>query len=112
MLKKLISLGVDGGGFTVYETANNEIVEIGSSGGILDNEEDPIRKWEKKFDTLEDWWLHFTTTHRHFWICFNLSFIDDSIKEFVLQKVKEFDGSQFEDDYHKNNWLNYIEYHK
>ncbi len=104
-MKKLLSLGVDGGGFDVFEMANKTIVESGSSGGILDEDEDPMKNWNKKFETLEDWWRYFTTNHSNHWICFSLSFIDVSVKEFVLQKVTDYDSSHFEADYHKNEWL-------
>ncbi len=109
-MKKILSLGVEGGGLDVYERANKIIIESGSSGGILD--EDPVRKWGEKFDTLESWWLHFTTQHGIYWICFHLYFTDVSVKDFVLQKVKNFDSTYFGNDFHKNDWLFFINDYK
>jgi hypothetical protein len=111
MKTKLIALGVDGGGFTVFEMEDKTIEETGNSGGILDND-DPLKSWNKKFNTLEDWWLYFTTTQGNYWICFSISYVDKSIKEFVLQKVNEYDSTYFGDDYHKNNWIDSLKFCK
>ncbi len=109
-MKKLLSLGLDGGGFDIYLLPNNTVVETGSSGGILDKNEDPIKSWEHQFDTWELWWQNFTKTHGNHWIWFSPLFIDVTVKEFVQQKVNEYDCTELGNDFYKDNWNNFLNY--
>jgi hypothetical protein len=99
----LFEFGADGGGATVYKLLNGKIIEKGSSGGILDEEEDPIKTWEKIYDNWETWWLNFTTEHQDFWIYFHPSFIHDDIKQFIRVAVDNYKSNR-DYSYHKENW--------
>ena len=91
-LKKLITLGVDGGGFDIFETEYKTIVEDGSSGGMLDEDEDPVSSWKREYKTFEDFWNYFTATHKEgFWIFFHPVFIHEDIKPFIQNAVDNYD---------------------
>jgi hypothetical protein len=45
----LFEFGLEVGGATVYKLADNRVMEKGSSGGILYEDEDPIRKWNNGY---------------------------------------------------------------
>jgi hypothetical protein len=107
-MKRLISLGVEGGGFDVYLMDDGTLLEIGSSRGMLDEDEDPVKIWEKKFVSIEDWWLDFTIGNGDDWIYFSLMFIDESIKEFVTSKVRNYHTLKPNLGYHKSRWLDRI----
>ena len=99
----LFKYGFEGGGATVYRCQNNKVIEKGSSGDILDEEEDPIKTWEKIYDNWETWWLNFTTQNQDFWIYFYPSFIHDDIKQFIQVAVDNYKSNR---DYtnQKENW--------
>jgi hypothetical protein len=106
--KRLISLGIEGGGFELYLLDNGPFLECGSSEGMLNEDGDPINTWDKKFETLEDWWLNFTIGNGDDWIYFSLMFIDESIKEFVTSKVRNYHTLKPNLEYHKSRWLDKI----
>lgn len=86
---KLFEFGVDGGGACVYKLKDGSIEERGSSGGILDEPEDPIKEWKRFFENWELWWDHFENTHKN-WIYFCPLFINDDIKSFMEKKVSSY----------------------
>ncbi len=51
----LFEFGVEGGGGTVYQLPDKTIIEKGSSGGMLEEEEDPHIDWGKPFKSWEAW---------------------------------------------------------
>ncbi len=76
------SLGVDGGGFDLYVLPDGKIVESGSSGGMMDDdEEDPIRTWDKTYDSLDAWWTDFTKKHDNFWYYFHIADVNPDYRE-------------------------------
>lgn len=101
--------GADGGGAGVYRSDSGKIVESGSAGGMLDEEEDPIRSWTKEFGSFEDWWKDFKNIHRNFWPYFYPMFIHDDIKDFIRKEIAEFKS----DDKHSNpsfeSWMYALE---
>lgn len=80
---KLFSFGVEGGGATVYQTPSNKIIEIGSSGIIQDENEDPYLSMEKEFDTWNDWWQKFITDFQENWVRLHPIYIHESVKLFI-----------------------------
>ena len=78
----IASLGVDGGGFDLYALPDGKIVESGSSGGMMgDDEEDPIREWEQTYNSLDAWWTDFTEKHKDIWYYFYISAVNPAYKE-------------------------------
>jgi len=76
------SLGVDGGGFDLYVLPDGKIVESGSSGGMMDDDEvDPIRTWDKTFDNLDAWWTYFTDMYQNFWYYFHIADVNPDYRE-------------------------------
>jgi len=86
----LFEFGAEGGSATVYKLQNNKVVERGSSGGILDEEEDPIKKWEKVYESWDNWWASFTIKHKTRWINFYPVFIHSDIKLMIKTEVDNF----------------------
>jgi hypothetical protein len=78
----IASLGVEGGGFDLYALPDGKIIESGSSGGMMgDDEEDPIRQWEQTYESLDAWWTHFTEMNKNFWYYFHISDVNPDYKE-------------------------------
>lgn len=98
----LLDYGADGGGATVYQLPNGTVIERGSGGG-MDEEEDPVRTWEKNYDNWECWWQSFIAIHKDFWIYFHPCFIHDDIKPFIQIAVDNYKSDQ-EYPYHKEDW--------
>lgn len=101
----LFDFGTDGGGATVFKLLNNKVVERGSSGGILDEEEDPIKKREKIYESWEDWWASFTNKHKTRWINFYPLFIHSDIKPMIKAAIDNFQITDSNLSYLKDNWL-------
>jgi|GEM_PF-662540 len=87
---KLFEFGTEGSSATVFKLADNTVMEKGSRGGILEEEEDPSQQWEKSFDTFEVWWQNFTDTHTEFWIRYHPIFIHDSAKALIKNAVDKY----------------------
>lgn len=100
----LFDFGFEGGGGKVYLLSDKTIVEKGSSGGILDEDEDPHRNWEKPFETWEEWWQNFTNEHKDFWIHAYPIYIHDSIKSFILNAIDNYNYSNIDADRKKEIW--------
>ncbi len=100
----LFDFGIEGGGASVYQFANGKVIETGSSGGILDEEEDPFKTWEKAFNNWEDWWQNFVEIHDDFWICFCPSFIHTDIRPFIQFAVNNYTSTNRDLTYHKQKW--------
>ena len=92
MQKELLifEFGVDGGEASVFRMPDNSVVERGSSGGILDEEEYPVTKWEKAFESWEEWWKQFVIQHGKNWIGFYPLFIHEDLKTFIASKVSNY----------------------
>ena len=82
----LFSFSADGGGSDVYGTNDGKVFEKGSSGGMLDEVEDPIISWKKEFENWEAWWNDFESKYRD-WYYFYPIYIDDQIKDFIRKKI-------------------------
>jgi len=75
----LFEYGVEGGGASVFRLPDQTIVERGSSGGMLDDDEDPYRTWETPYGSWDAWWQHFTSYKQ--WFMFSPIFLHPSIRE-------------------------------
>ena len=104
---KLIEVGAEGGGCEVFRYENGIVIEKGSGGGMLDEDEDPFVSWEHKFQKFEDWFQDFKNKHKDFWIHLYPLFISDEISSFILDEVNNYKSSYEEDDFmerSKENW--------
>ena len=101
---KLFEFGADGGGASVYKLPDDSIAERGSSGGILDEEEDPVKKWERLSPSWEAWWSNFKNTHKENWIHFSPLFIHDDIKSFIQNEVDNYKPNNKETRNSIENW--------
>ena len=72
----IFKFGADGGGASVFRSDEGKFIETGSSGGMLDEDEDPIISWVKEFDSFEAWWKDFKQQHKQFWPFFYPIFIN------------------------------------
>ena len=104
----LLEYGTEGGGAEVFQLPDNTVVERGSSGGMLDEEESPVTTWEKKFDSFAAWWQDFLRVYDYKWIYFYPVFIHASIQVYVLKALQNTDPKKPELDYHKTKWLEKI----
>jgi hypothetical protein len=86
----LFEFGVDGGGAAVYRTKDNRVIESGSSGGMMEEWEDPIISWKKEYANFEEWWNHFKESHGSFWFCFYPLFIHEDVKPIIRQSVDNY----------------------
>ncbi|WP_462252779.1 hypothetical protein [Ferruginibacter sp.] len=100
----LFEFGADGGGAIIYRLPNNKVIEAGSSGGIMDEAEDPVKKWKKEFENWEAWWKNFTDTHQDFWIFFSPLFIHDDIKAFIKEAVENYNYKNRDVTDRKERW--------
>ncbi len=108
---KLITVGVDGGGMDVYRLLDGTVVESGSSGGMMDDEEeDPVVSWSKSFENFELWWESFKLQQGDFWICFFPMSVHDDIKPFLLKEINTY--SQGENIHHEccSRWLEVLSF--
>lgn len=106
----LLEYGAEGGGAKVFQLPGNTVVERGSSGGILDDEEDPVTKWEKEFDSFDAWWQDFLGGYGYKWVYFYPVFIHPSLHVHVLKALQHTDLKKPELDYHKTKWLQKIQF--
>ncbi len=86
----LIKLGTEGGGCEVFRYKNGIVMEKGSSGGILDEDEDPFVSWENKYVSFEHWFKEFKIKHKDFWIYFYPVYISEEIRSIVMEEVKNY----------------------
>jgi hypothetical protein len=101
---KLFEFGSDGGGTKVFILNDNSIIERGISGGILDEVEDPIINWERKFESWEIWWQQFKKTHESFWVYFYPIFIHQNIKPFIKTELDNYEYSRKEASSQLETW--------
>jgi hypothetical protein len=66
------------------------VIEKGSSGGMLDEDEDPFVSWEKKYISFEHWFKEFKIKHKDFWIYLYPVYISEEIRSFVMEEVKNY----------------------
>lgn len=102
-IKLLFEFGTEGGGASVYKLPDNTVMENGSSGGIMDEDEDPIMQWKKIYDNWDAWWLSFTSKNQDQWIYFYPIFIHPDVKKSIQIAVDNFSSNG---DYinHKEKW--------
>ena len=86
----IFKFGADGGGASVLRSDEGKFIETGSSGGMLDEDEDPIISWVKEFDSFEAWWKDFKQQHKQFWPFFYPIFIHSDIKAFIKKEIADF----------------------
>jgi hypothetical protein len=101
---KLFEYGTEGSSTTVFKLADNTVMEKGKSGGILEEDEDPSKDWEKSFDTWEVWWQNFTDTNKEFWIRYHPIFIHDFIKAFIKNAVDKYNSTGSDVSRHTTKW--------
>jgi hypothetical protein len=85
---KLFEVGADGGGCEVFRYENGIVIEKGSGGGMLDEDEDPFVSWEKKYVSFEHWFKEFQTNMRPLWIFLYPVYISEEVRSFVMEEVK------------------------
>ncbi len=85
----LFEFGTEGGGAEVFLLPDNRVVETGSSGGILDEEDDPHQSWEVTYDNWQTWWDEFKEKHGSFWVHFHPIQIHDLAKPSIRQSIEE-----------------------
>ena len=90
-MQTLFEFGLEGAKTTVYLTAANIIVEISSSGGITDQNDDPYNNWQIKYDSWGAYWKAFKKTSKENWIKFYPVFIHKNIKETIKIDVDKYD---------------------
>lgn len=87
----ITSMGVEGGGFDVYLLPDGSVIEEGSSGGILDEEEDPHIHWEKLYASPDSWWSEYIQNHPNFWYHLHVLYIHpdyvDRIRDIALNAL-------------------------
>ncbi len=99
-VKKLLEVGVDGGGSEIFLMSDGSVADIGSAGGMLDEDEDEIRSWIQLFPNFEAYWEDFKKSNGEFWVMFYPLFIDEDVKEIIRTSV---DAFQTEDE-SADNW--------
>ena len=104
--KLIFQYGVEGGGCSVYQTLDDgSIIENGSSGGILDEEEDPIINWNKKYNNWEMWWNVFIKNFQSNWIRVHPTYIDISLKDFFITEISNYKSDELDYKYYCEKWL-------
>ena len=92
--------GWEGGGNQVYRTPDGKITTSGSSGGMLDEEEDPFIQWSRTYRMWSSFWREFKRENKH-WHMLHPMFIHEDYRD----QIKS-DLSQTElDDRKLNTWL-------
>jgi hypothetical protein len=87
---RIFEVGAEGGGCEVFRYENGIVIEKGSSGGMLDEDEDPFVSWEKKYGNFEHWFKEFKIKHKDFWIYLYPVYISEEIRSFVMEEVKNY----------------------
>jgi len=103
----LFEFGTEGGGASVYTLPDNTVIEKGSCGGILDDEEDSIKEWEKVYDNWDAWWSKFTSEHQEQWIYFYPIFIHTDIKKSIKIEIDRY-VSNFDTADQKEKWNRHL----
>jgi hypothetical protein len=106
---KLIELGVDGGGFEVYQMEDGRVVETGSAGGMMNEEEDPIKSWENHYDSFEAFFEDFKEKQKDFWIHFYPLYISETIKPYIMTEVQSYKENPGASYHPKKNWIEAME---
>jgi len=60
--------GADGGGEALYRNPDGTFYTSGSSGGMLDEEEDPIISWRVDYPDFQNYWEDFIRKNGDFWL--------------------------------------------
>jgi hypothetical protein len=94
--------GADGGGEALYRRNDGSFFTRGSSGGMLDEDEDPHISWTREYESFSAYWEAFTGQHRHFWICLYPLFIHPDAHDFIRDAL-----SRYASDYPE--WKEYSE---
>jgi hypothetical protein len=105
-VKKLLEVGVDGGGAEIFLMSDGSVADIGSAGGMLDEDEDEIRSWKKLFPNFEAYWEDFKKSNGDFWVMFYPLFIDEDVKEIIRTSVDAFES---EDNWGVKTWKERLE---
>ncbi len=93
-VKKLLEVGVDGGGSEIFLMSDGSVADIGSTMRMFD--EDEIGNWELQFPNFEAYWKDFKKSKGEFWVIFHPLFIDEDVKEIIRTSV---DAFQTEDEW-------------
>ena len=65
--KLFFEAGADGGGEALYRNPDGTFFTSGSSGGMLDEEEDPIISWQADYPDFQNYWDDFIRKNGGFW---------------------------------------------
>jgi|GEM_PF-4132884 len=86
-LELIFQWGAEGGGERIYRNKEGRIISIGSSGGMLDEEEDPIITWQYQFPTIKSFWECFDRMNKNWFRLYPL-FIHKEYKAFVNKQIE------------------------
>jgi len=100
----LFEFGTDGGGAEVILMNDGRIVEKGSAGGMLDEEEDPVRTWEETYESWQLWWDDFQSKHGSDWVWFYPLHIHDSVKPSIRASWSALSMAPVEMGFHVERW--------
>jgi hypothetical protein len=98
-VKKLLEVGVEGGGSEIFLMSDGSVADIGSTMRMFDDDE--IRSWELQFPNFEAYWEDFKKSNGEFWVMFYPLFIDEDVKEIIRKSV---DGFESEDNWGVKTW--------
>ena len=102
-LHTIFEYGGSTGSAMVYITSAGKIIEQGGSGGI--DLDEPIRNWNRQYESWEAWFTDFREKHGRYWFYFSPLFIDESIRlDIMVALEKEADNNET-DRFHKDRWL-------
>lgn len=98
--------GCEGGGETLYRQKNEHgeyfYYTEGSSGGILDEEEDPFIKWNESFEDFAAFWHHFIKEGG--WFYLTPIFVHREIRAFVGEQLNHLSSNQEFNENLKDSW--------
>jgi hypothetical protein len=81
VLELIFKYGTEGGGSEVYRNAKGEIITSGSSGGMLEEYEDPFIQWTRKYRLWTSFWSEFRRNNKSWYRYFPLIIHDDAKAE-------------------------------
>lgn len=90
VLTLVFEFGAEGGGSEVFRTKDEKIIISGSSGGMLDEDEDPFIQWSTKYRLWTSFWSQFKRGNKH-WYNMYPRFIHDDYKSFIKQELLSLD---------------------
>ena len=97
--------GADGGGEALYRNPDGTFFTSGSSGGMLDEEEDPIISWRFDYPDFQNYWEDFIRKNGNFWPFLYPLFIHPEAIPLIQKALDSLDEEKKElSAYQINNW--------